>query len=94
MSTLTSSTPPRTSHDHEKEKGPYGHRGADHSDTHVEVQSVVDDGKAAIPLGTYDPVYEAKARVLNDAVSGKVWCYSAASGKRNDDCRVLSSGFT
>ncbi|KAL1412170.1 hypothetical protein Q8F55_003180 [Vanrija albida] len=29
---------------------------------------VVDDGKTTIPKGTYDPVYEAKARVLNDAI--------------------------
>lgn len=34
----------------------------------VTVSSAVDD-VAAIPKGTIDPVYEAKARVLNHAVS-------------------------
>lgn len=28
-----------------------------------------DDGKVTIPAGTFDPVYEAKARLLNRAVS-------------------------
>lgn len=30
---------------------------------------VDDEGKEIIPAGTFDPVYEAKARVLNRAVS-------------------------
>lgn len=30
--------------------------------------SVDDEGASAIPKGTIDPVYEAKARVLNNAV--------------------------
>lgn len=61
-----------TSAEREKRKwsSPHDHDADhDHYDTHVEVASVVDDGKAAIPLGTFDPVYEAKARVLNNAVS-------------------------
>lgn len=33
---------------------------------------VIDDGKTTIPKGTYDPVYEAKARVLNDAVCARL----------------------
>lgn len=35
-----------------------------------ETRSVSDDGLTALPKGTFDPVYEAKARVLNEAVSG------------------------
>lgn len=30
--------------------------------------SIDDEGASAIPRGTIDPVYEAKARVLNNAV--------------------------
>lgn len=38
------------------------------SKEHFSVSSAVDDA-AALPKGTIDPVYEAKARVLNHAVS-------------------------
>ena len=36
------------------------------------------DDAGAIPKGTIDPVYEAKARVLNRAVSASSWAASAA----------------
>lgn len=38
-----------------------------HLDTNVHVVDY-DDEKTALPAGTFDPVYEAKARVLNRAV--------------------------
>lgn len=31
--------------------------------------AIHEDGKEALPAGTFDPVYEAKCRVLNRAVS-------------------------
>ena len=43
-------------------------------DVEVGQRFAVADDVAAIPKGTIDPVYEAKARVLNRAVRPSVQC--------------------
>jgi len=51
--------------------------------------SVVDLEKddTALPAGTFDPVYEAKARVLNRAVSrGPFGCGAQRAQRRSHDC--------
>jgi hypothetical protein len=47
---------------------PVNGESKDGINTHMNVLETAADTAAAIPKGTIDPVYEAKARVLNNAV--------------------------
>jgi hypothetical protein len=61
-------TSPARQGDASDDKKPHNGDDSEVKDTNL-AQVVGLDDEAAIPKGTIDPIYEAKARVLNHAVS-------------------------